>query len=440
MPVNPSELRVHPAEGRDDCLFSYDLAIVGGGIVGLTLACALQQSGLSVAVIEAQLPEQAAARQRAYALSLMSGKIFQDMGLWDAIAPHITHFQRVQLSDADCRNVVSFDPQDADADAVYYGAEHPVLMRALQVAIQKIPTLDYWYATQLTEVVYQTDAVQLQVEYAGQAYQFRTPLLVGADGARSHIREQAGIRTVGWQYWQACMTTVLQPAKSHQNTAYEKFWPSGPFAILPIPGNRCQIVWTAPHEEAKALLSLSRSQFMSELKRRYGDQMGELTMLSDPLMFPVRLMQSRQYVKPRLALVGDAAHCCHPVGGQGLNMGIRDAAALAQVLQQAQGSDLGSLAVLNRYERWRRPENWLILGLTDLLNRTFSNTLAPVQWLRRTGLWLLAQIPFLKRLMLRLMTGFFGKPPQMPSPTPLVHPTERPLALALKAESALKTD
>ncbi|MEO1591048.1 MAG: FAD-dependent monooxygenase, partial [Cyanobacteria bacterium J06632_22] len=298
-------------------------------------------------------------------------------------------------------------------NAVYYGAEHPVLMRALQAKTFAIPTVTAWHESELLAVETTTAATVLTVSSAGQQHRLTTGLLVGADGPRSRIRQQANIQTTGWQYGQSCVTTVLKPEKSHQNTAYEKFWPSGPFAILPIPGDRCQVVWTAPHHEAQAMMDLPHEQFMTELKRRYGNDMGELQMLTKPLMFPVRLMQSHAYVKPRLALVGDAAHCCHPVGGQGLNMGIRDAAALADVLMRAheRREDLGSLRVLKRYERWRRTENWLILGMTDILNRTFSNQLWPLQVIRRLGFWVMDRVALLRGIALRVMTGRYGRLP-----------------------------
>ncbi|MEM9908602.1 MAG: FAD-dependent oxidoreductase, partial [Cyanobacteria bacterium P01_D01_bin.44] len=327
----------------------YDVVIVGGGIVGLTLACALRDSGITVAIIETQTPEQTAARPRAYAFSPMSAKIFQSLDLWDQVGPNITHFRRVRMSDGNAPPVVNFETQDAPRPgAVYYGAEHPVLIKALQSGLRNNPEVDTWYQATVLNVQSTDTGVNLTVEQDGKRYTLATQLLVGADGTRSKIRAQAGIKTAGWQYWQSCITTVLQPEKSHQHTAHEKFWPSGPFAILPISGNRCQIVWTAPHAEAEAMLALPREAFMTELKHRYGKDMGDLKMLSEPLMFPVRLMQSQQYVKPQLALIGDAAHCCHPVGGQGLNMGIRDAAALARVLKQARqrGENLGDLRVL----------------------------------------------------------------------------------------------
>jgi 2-octaprenyl-6-methoxyphenol hydroxylase len=240
-------------------------------------------------------------------------------------------------------------------------------------------------------------------------------LVVAADGKQSPLRRQANIDAFGWQYWQSCITTVLKPEGDHQYTAYERFWPSGPFAILPLPGGRCQVVWTSPHEEAQAILNLPEAEFMAELERRYGSQMGKLKRLNPPALFPVQLMQCDHYIQPRLALVGDAAHSCHPVGGQGLNMGIRDAAALAEVLTNAhkKGEDLGAVTVLRRYERWRRWENWVILSFTDTLTRSFSNQIPPIVALRRIGLWFLNHVSPLRHLALRLMTGRLGRVPKL---------------------------
>ena len=394
--------------------YNYDVVIVGGGIVGLTLACGLRQTDLRVAVIEAQTAQQAAGRQRAYAFSPVSARILQGLGLWDEVGPQLTHFRRVKLSDANYRKALTFRPEDGRGDAVYYSAQHSVLMRSLQLAVRAAKNIDYWCESQVKSSVADPKGdAALQVSVKGERTTFYAQLVVGADGARSGVRDRANIKTFGWKYWQSCITAVLEPERSHKNTAYEKFWPSGPFAILPLPNNRCQIVWTAPHQEAKEMLALPKQQFLAELSARYGNDMGELTLVNEPMMFPVQLMQSRQYVKPGVALIGDAAHCCHPVGGQGLNMGIRDATALAEVLQQAAARQerLGSLKVLKRYERWRRTENWFTLSLTDFLNRSFSNRFWPLLVARRLGIWIISSVGPLKRLILQLMTGFFGKLP-----------------------------
>jgi 2-octaprenyl-6-methoxyphenol hydroxylase len=311
--------------------------------------------------------------------------------------------------------VVRFLPEDLGTEALGYVAEHHVLMRSLYDCLDKSPNITELCPAEVVQAHYQSDGVELQVAIAGETQTIRTRLLVAADGSRSPIRQQAGIRTRGWKYWQSCITCVIQPEKDHGSIAYERFWPSGPFAILPLPENRCQIVWTAPHAEAKAMAALDDESFLTELSRRYGDQMGELSLASDRYVFQVQLMQSDRYTLPRLALVGDAAHCCHPVGGQGLNMGIRDAAALAQVLLQAhqKGEDIGDLRVLRRYERWRKLENLTILGFTDFLDRCFSNNWLPLVVIRRIGLCLMRTLRPFKYLALRLMTGQTGRSPQL---------------------------
>ena len=403
----------HPSTSQKK--FDYDLAIVGAGIIGLTLACALKDSGLSIVLIEAKPYSVAAMKGQAYAVHMSSKRIFTGMGVWDKILPQIETFRQVCLSDANYPGVVEFQPADLGTDVLGYVAEHQALLTPLQEFMQNCPNVKYLCPAEVVQTQYQPDGVEISLKAEGNHRTIRTKLLVAADGARSRIRQSAGITTRGWQYWQSCIVAFVKPEKPHNNVAYERFWSSGPFAILPLPGNRCRIVWTAPHEEAKALVALDDEQFLTELRRRYGDRMGKLELDGDRFVFPVQLMQSDRYVLPRLALVGDAAHCCHPVGGQGLNMGIRDAAALAQVVQSAynQGEDIGNLQVLKRYERWRKQENLTILGFTDLLDRLFSNNFLPVVIVRRLGLLMLKQIRPIKKYALQLMTGLRGRLPEL---------------------------
>lgn len=395
--------------------YDYDLAIAGGGIIGLTLASALNNSGLKVVVIEAKPQSVAAAKGQAYAVHLLSGRIFAGIGVWDEILPQIAHFSHVQLTDADYSQAVNFETTDLGTEVLGYVAEHQALLEPLQDFVKKCENISYLCPAEVLETRYQPSGVEISLQMDGEIKTIRTRLMVAADGAKSRTRQAAGINTRGWQYWQSCIVAFVKPEKGHNNTAYEKFWSSGPFAVLPLPENRCRIVWTAPHDEAKALIALNDEDFLAELTRRYGAQMGKLELQGDRFVFPVQLMQSDRYVLPRLALVGDAAHCCHPVGGQGLNMGIRDAAALAQVLHKAysQGEDIGDLAVLKRYESWRKQENLTILGFTDLLDRVFSNNFLPVVIVRRIGLLVLRRVPPIKVFALKLMTGLKGRTPEI---------------------------
>ncbi|MBD2498097.1 FAD-dependent hydroxylase [Nostoc sp. FACHB-280] len=397
--------------------YDYDLVIVGGGIVGLTLAAALKDSGLNILLIEAKVTSASVAKGQAYAVHLLSALIYQGIGIWDKILPHIAKYRHVRLSDADYPDVVEFDAADIGRSSpeLGYVAEHQALLQPLQEFVQKCPNVNYLCPAEVVNTQHQQDIVAIDIKISEQIYTVRSKLLVAADGSRSPIRQAAGIKTHGWKYWQSCIVAFVKPEKPHNDTAYERFWPSGPFAILPLPGNRCRIVWTAPHEEAKALCALDDEQFLAELSRRYGDHMGKLELLGDRFVFQVQLMQSDRYVLPRLALVGDAAHNCHPVGGQGLNLGIRDAAALAQVIQTAhkKGEDIGKIQVLKRYERWRKLENLTILGFTDLLDRMFSNQILPLVAVRRLGLWLMQRVPVLKVFALKLMIGLKGRTPQL---------------------------
>ncbi len=395
----------------------FDLVIVGGGIVGLTVALALKQSGLRIALVEASRDSFAANRGQAYNISPRSAQIFEQIGVWSALLPDVTPFRQIRLSDADYRRVVQFTPPDlgvGEADYLGYVAEHRVLLDGLESGLaENGGQITRLCPATVTDVEYERDRalVTLQIPDQPQPQRITTRLVVAADGAKSPLRQAAGIRTYGWQYWQACIVATIKPERHHHHTAYERFWPSGPFAILPIRDGRCRIVWTAPRAEAERLLKLEQSEFVEQLSRRYGDQMGELTVEGDRTLFPVGLMQCDRYVRHRLALVGDAAHRCHPVGGQGLNLGLHDAAVLAEVILSAHqhGRDIGDLRVLQRYDRRARRNNLLILAVTDVLVRLFSNHWLPLVWLRRLGLGILQTVPLFKQVVLRVMTGCYGR-------------------------------
>ncbi|MGB3509216.1 MAG: FAD-dependent hydroxylase [Microcoleaceae cyanobacterium] len=409
----------------------YDLVIVGGGIVGTALACALKNSGLKVALIESQPKSVVAGRKLAYNLSLMSGRILDGIGVWQQILPNITTYRQISLSDGNYPRTVQFNPEDlattgkkpTPTEGLGYVGEHQVILTAMQEFLADCPQLTWLSPAEVLEVNYQRDFVEVELRRkdtenlsgGDETFTVRSRLVVAADGARSRIREAAGIGTHGWKYWQSCVAMTIKTEKSHNNIAFERFWPSGPMGVLPLPGNRCQVVWTSPHAEAKALQELDRQEFLAKLEYRTAGLLGKLELLSDRYVFPVQLMQSDRYSQHRLALIGDAAHCCHPVGGQGLNMGIRDVAAIAEVIKIAyqQSEDIGDIGVLKRYEGWRRKENLVILGVTDLLDRMFSGTLLPIVAVRRLGLWGMGVIPMFKSLSLRVMTGLFGRHPEL---------------------------
>jgi 2-octaprenyl-6-methoxyphenol hydroxylase len=398
--------------------FDYDVAIVGGGIVGATLAAALKDSGLRIAVIEAQSQSAAIAKSQAYAIHLSSSRILESIGVWSQIEPRVQYFNRVKLSDADYRGTVEFGAKVLGGPVVGHVAEHRVLLEELGQFLEGYANVDWLAPVQVVAAEYGKTGAQLQIVRppgaAAVSETLTVRLVVAADGNQSRLRQQAGIPVQTTAYWQSCVVATIESEHFHNHIAYERFWPSGPFAILPVSPTCSRIVWTAPHAEAKTLLALDDQAFVQKLTQRYGAQMGKLTVQGQRFAFPARLMHAREYVRSRLALVGDAAHCCHPVGGQGLNLGIRDAAALAEVLQQAivAGEDIGDLRVLRRYQRWRRWQNQLSLAFTDLLNRLFSNEILPIMFVRRLGLFFLNFQPF-KWSALMFMAGLSGKAPRL---------------------------
>ncbi len=389
----------------------YDVAIVGGGIVGHTLALALQQSDLKVILIEAQA--ESLSKNRAYVLSILSGQIFANLGIWEQVLPHLSQFSQIQISDADHTQVVQLFPQDLGTPVLGYSAGHQTVLTALQENLAVAPNFTYLCPATVERLQPGADRTEVIIQTATQAQSLQAKLVIGADGSKSPLRQQAGISTKGWAYWQSCVTATIQPEYPHQNVAYERFWQDGPMGVLPLADGRVQIVWTAPHDRAQQLRDMPASDFSSCLETATGNLLGRITLDSPRALFPVKLMQSDHYTQERLALVGDAAHCCHPVAGQGMNLGIRDAAALAEVIVAAhhQGEDIGSLAVLDRYQRWRKAENWLILAFTDFLDRLFSNHWWPAIVVRRLGLQALQQVPLLRYFSLRLMTGLTGRIP-----------------------------
>jgi 2-octaprenyl-6-methoxyphenol hydroxylase len=393
----------------------YDAIVVGGGIVGAVAACGLGQLGLKVAIVEAAASSVAAQRGQAYSINLLSAQVFEDLGLWQTIRPQVETYRSVQLSDGDYGKVVRFVPQDLGAETIGYVAEHRVLIEVLQAELLRLPTVDWICPAQVVETVRSDNQTLVTINQGGIVQQLKTSLVVAADGNQSPLRTAANIKTIGWKYWQSCVVAFVQPEYPHEQVAYERFQPDGPFAILPLPNGLCRIVWTALSSDTDRILSLSPADFMQELRDRYGDHMGKLTLVGEPSVFPVRLLHSMKYVQPGLALVGDAAHCCHPVGGQGINLGIRDAAALVNVMQKAVGihADIGGLSVLKQYERWRMWENLLVLGLTDTLTRVFSNKILPIVVLRRISLWILQHVTPVRSTVLRLMQGLTGRSPRL---------------------------
>ncbi|MEN9244745.1 MAG: FAD-dependent monooxygenase [Gloeomargarita sp. DG02_5_bins_242] len=404
--------------------WDYDVLIVGGSLVGLTLAAWLGQSGMRVLVIESQRG-MAGTAARVYALMPLTQRVWETLGVWPRLAAQVQTYNRIDLSDRGRHNII-FTPADLGGkQELGYVAEHRQIWPILRDFVREIPSVTYWEAQQLLDFVIDPTAVTVNIQSNDQCNdEYKSPshsqrndaiirlsvgLIVGADGAKSQVRQQAGIKTWGWSYWQSCVTTVIQAG--FPPIAYERFWPAGPLALLPLPEQRWGIVWTLPHAQANDCMALPAEDFLARLKPYLPFQ--EVHIEPQRWSFPVAWRQARRYVQTRLALVGDAAHGCHPVGGQGLNWGIRDAATLGEILVSVyqRGGDVGAFNVLKKYERWRWPQNLLTLLFTDSLNRVFSQGWEPLVSLRALLLKTMQRWGALRRLSLHFMAGLWGKLP-----------------------------
>jgi 2-octaprenyl-6-methoxyphenol hydroxylase len=387
-----------------------DVAVVGGGMVGLTLAAALARAGVDVAVVDrapkAALAE-AARDGRASAIAAGSMRVLAGLGLWPALEPEAEPIREIRVSDGDSRLFLHYDHRDLGEGPLGWIVENAVIRRAL--AALPLRVLD-----RRRIVAMETGPARAALRLDDGTV-LSALLVAAADGRGSDLRRLAGIDAVEWRYPQTGIVCTVAHARPHRGIAQERFLPPGPFAILPMTGNRSSIVWTEAEVLAPALLALPEDAFAAELGRRFGDYLGSLAVVGARFSYPLSLVHAKRYVAPRLALVGDAAHAIHPIAGQGLNIGLRDVAVLAEVILDALrlGLDPGSTALLARYERWRRFDNLAMLAATDALNRLFSNDVAPVRLARDLGLAAVNRLPPLKRLFVRHAMGTLGELPRL---------------------------
>jgi 2-octaprenyl-6-methoxyphenol hydroxylase len=403
-----------------------ELVIAGAGLNGMLLAVACAGAGLSVAVVDPQDP--AAMLDdgfdgRTSAIAYGSRLVLDGIGLWPDIAGDAEPIREIRVVDDGSPLFLHYDHRDLGdghepAAPLGYIVENRVLRRALLQRAGVLPMLRLMPLRRVAAVeADQTGAVVMLDD--GERLHAR--LVAAADGANSPLRRAAGIRAVEWRYRQTGIVTTVAHERPHGGIAVEHFLPSGPFAILPMTGNRSSIVWTEHADLAPRLLALPDAAFAAELGARFGGFLGRIEPVGPRWSYPLALMQAERYIDCRLALVGEAAHVIHPIAGQGLNIGIRDIAALAELIIDTRrlGLDIGDDALLERYERWRRIDAVLLAAVTDSLNRLFSNTIAPVRLARDTGLAIVNQLPPLKRLLMRHAMGMLGDRPRLARGEPL---------------------
>lgn len=396
----------------------YDILIIGGGLVGASLACALGNQALRVGLIEAKpLATGAPAHydERSIALSYGSRLIFDALGLWPALAAHATPIRHILISNRGHFGATRLAAQDEGVDALGYVTPARVIGTVLAESLVQFANVELLCPAQLERVTLGEEAAEVTVTMAGEARQLRGRLIVAADGANSAVRESLGIQTRHWGYAQTAVIANITPENFHQYTAYERFTDSGPLAMLPLQNERCGVVWTVGSSDADTIMALDDAQFLARLQARFGQRLGRLLKVGARQAYPLTLVRARESVRARLALIGNAAHSLHPVAGQGFNLGLRDVAALADTVMNAlrSGIDIGNLAMLQSYADARRRDQRGVIAFTDGLARIFSNPLAPVAFARNLGLIAVDLLPAGKHFLTRRTMGLAGRLPRL---------------------------
>ena len=394
---------------------STDVLIVGGGLVGGTLGCALATGGLRSIVIDRDNVEQQDSEifdGRATAVSQTAMKMLQTIGVWTDLNGRASPILDIRVADGHSHLFLHFNHQDVSEEALGYMIENQFLRRAIFHASMKRKEITNLMPVEVVDLQRNADGIRA-VLADGRVIQ--SALLVGADGRNSIVRQHAEIPVTQWSYKQAGIVCTVTHQKPHNNVAHEHFFPAGPFAILPLTENRSSIVWTEGEDEARILIDLPADEFLDELTQRFGNFLGHVRVVGPVSSYPLRLQYTKSNTALRMALVGDSAHSLHPIAGQGLNMGFRDVAALAEVLVDAHrlGLDIGAPHILKQYERWRRFDNTLMLAATDGLNRLFSNDVSPVRLVRDFGLAAVNASGFLKRIFMHQAMGLTGSLPRL---------------------------
>jgi len=397
----------------------YDVVIVGGGMVGLTLACSLGGSALRVAVLEANpmtrdWPADSIGL-RVSAITHASRKVFNSVGAWQSMVDQrVTAYGEMHVWDAAGDGVIHFDSAEAGEPSLGYIIENRIIQAALLHQAEQFENIELMTPARWQQWHDQQDQVCISLE---DGRQLRTKLLVGADGARSPVREQAGIQTKGWGYDQHAVMAIVKTEQPHLRTCWQRFLPNGPLAFLPMHDHYSCVVWSTTPEQAAELVAMDDIQFMAQLGEAFEYRLGRVVEVRERGQFPLRLQHTLDYVKQRIALVGDAAHAIHPLAGQGVNLGVLDAAALAETVlsSHAMRRDIGSLQNLRRYERWRKGQNVAMMLSMDGFKRLFGSPLEPVKLARNFGLNATNSLIPVKRLFMEYAMGDRGDLPKLAS-------------------------
>ncbi len=400
-----------------------EVAIVGGGLAGLTLGIALARHGVDTLLIDREDPARAlnvGFDGRVSAIALASQRMLAAIGLWQHVSAAQPMWD-IRVSDGDSPLFVHYDHTALGQDPFGWLVENRVMRVAQQAALAELPKARLLAPLGVATVERGEPGSGAPARLTlSDGTEVRARLVVGADGRQSFMRQQAGIKVLEWSYAQTGIVCTVCHEQPHHGVAQERFLPAGPFAILPMTDDiegryRSSLVWTEPTERAKAILALDGNDFVAEMQQRFGDHFGALSVFGPRWSYPLTFMHAERYIDHRLALVGDAAHGIHPIAGQGLNLGLRDVAALVEAVVTARrvGLDLGQQDVLESYENWRRVDTAVLSAVTDGLTRLFSNDIAPVKLARDLGLGLVERLKPAKTFFMRHAMGDVGKLPKL---------------------------
>ena len=404
-----------------------DVIVAGAGMAGTTLALALKTAGIEPLLIDTQTFESQVAPTfdgRASAISFSCFRQWRAIGAAGEIEPHAQRIEQILVTDgrapgaaqtAGMPSYLRFDAGEiadrVEGEPLGYMVENRHIRAGLAKAVEAAG-IEVLAPVRIAAVSFDGPAASVRLADGSER---SAPLVVGADGRNSLVRREAGIGVTGWPYRQSGVVTTVAFQTPHEGVAHEYFLPSGPFAILPLAGDRASLVWTEARDRGQALMSVRPEIFQAHLQRRFGDFLGPVTIEGPRFVYPLEMQLAESMTAPRVALLGDSAHAIHPIAGQGLNLGLKDAAALAEVMVEALrlGEDIGSAAVLERYARWRRLDTVAVTLATDLFDRLFSTDLAPVRAARGLGMAVVNRVGFARRFFMQEAGGATGDLPRL---------------------------
>ena len=399
----------------------YDVVIVGGGLVGASLACALSPLGLKTALVEAvafKAASQPSFDDRTLAVSASSCRILEGLGIWPKIRQSATPIREIHVRELGRPGRVIMQPGELGLDCFGHVVEARVFGAAMLETLPALENVDFICPAEVTAAESDNEQATVDLRDENGRRRIRARLLVGADGARSFVREALGIESEQHDYGQTAVICNVVPEQDHRGRAFECFTPTGPLAVMPHVNGRCGLIWCVPGAEVRDLLDMPDADFMEMANERFGGHLGRFTRMGRRSSYPLKLVRAKEDIRPRSVILGNAAHAIHPIGAQGFNLGLRDVAVLAEVLadevrETAREPDPGRFSLLQRYSEWRRPDQQGTIAYSDGLARIYSNPSRIASAARMAGLVAHALVPPLRRQLAVRAMGFRGRIPRL---------------------------